>query len=199
MSFVPMTASNEQPSTPPALPPVPVGRYVLYFSLATIGLGADLATKAWAFSMPELRNGEVLWLWTGHVGVQLNRNWGALFGMGQGMYWLFAGLGILAALALPVWLFFYRAANDLWLTVVLGLITGGILGNLYDRLGLSGDPWKPPGVTKDATHAVRDWILWQLNDERTWPNFNVADSLLVVGAILIFVQLFREPRHDLAK
>jgi len=191
-----MTAANEQQSTPPAMPPVSFGRYLLYFSLAVIGLTADLATKAWAFSMPELRNGEVLWLWTGHVGVQLNRNWGALFGMGQGMYWLFAGLGILAVLAIPVWLFRFRAANDLWLTIVMGLITGGVLGNLYDRLGLSGDAWKPPGATRDAVHAVRDWILWQASDRWRWPNFNVADSLLVVGAILVFIQLLREPHRE---
>jgi signal peptidase II len=40
---------------------------------------------------------------------------------------------------------------------------------------------------------VRDWILWQVSDEWRWPNFNVADSLLVVGACLIFLRLMREP------
>lgn len=176
--------------------PVPRQRYVLFAALAGFGCAADLFTKAWAFSNPELREGHVLWLWTGHAGAQLSRNWGALFGMGQGMYWVFASLGILAAVAIPVWLFRFRAANDLWLTIVLGLITGGVLGNLYDRLGLSGDAWKPPGVTRDATHAVRDWVLWQVNDQWPWPNFNVADSLLVIGAMLVFYRLVREPQSD---
>ena len=34
-------------------------------------------------------------------------------------------------------------------------------------------------------YAVRDWILLQWNDAWRWPNFNIADSLLVVGAILL--------------
>jgi signal peptidase II len=173
---------------------VPTKRYLLFVALALIGCGADLATKAWAFSLPELREGHVLWLWTGHVGVQLSRNWGALFGIGQGMVWLFASLSILAAIAIPVWLFRFKGAHDLWLTIVLALIMGGVLGNLYDRLGLSADGWKPPGIPHDATYAVRDWILWQVNDRWRWPNFNVADSLLVVGAGLLFFRLLREPQ-----
>jgi signal peptidase II len=174
---------------------VPTQRYVLFAALAALGCAADLATKAWAFSVPELREGHVLWLWTEHVGVQLSRNWGALFGMGQGMVWLFATLSILAAVAVPVWLFRFRAAHDLWLTIVLALIMGGVLGNLYDRLGLSGDAWTPPGATRDGTYAVRDWVLWQANDEWRWPNFKVADALLVVGAGLIFIRLVREPQQ----
>jgi signal peptidase II len=113
--------------------------------------------------------------------------------MGQGMVWVFAGLAVLASVAIPVWLFRFRAAEDWSLTVILGLIMGGILGNLYDRLGLSGERWAPPGATADASHAVRDWILWQINNQWVWPNFNVADSLLVTGAVLVFVKLMREP------
>jgi signal peptidase II len=178
------------------MPRVPFSRYMLFVGLATLGCAADLWTKAWAFSMPALRAGGIHWLWEGHVGFQLNRNWGALFGMGQGMYWIFAGLAIVASIAIPVWLFYYRAAADLSLTVILGLITGGIWGNLYDRLGLSRDTWGPPLDPRDPTHAVRDWVLWQVNDEWRWPNFNVADALLVVGAILVFVKLMREPKAD---
>jgi signal peptidase II len=178
------------------MPRLPLSRYLLYVGLAGLGCAVDLWTKAWAFSIPELRAGAMLWLWDGHVGIQLNRNWGALFGMGQGMYWIFAGLAVAASVAIPIWLFRYRAADNLSLTVIMGLITGGIWGNLYDRLGLSGDVWKPPGIERDATHAVRDWVLWQVNDDLRWPNFNVADSLLVIGAVLVFIKLMREPPMD---
>jgi signal peptidase II len=174
---------------------IPLSRYVLFTALAIAGCTADLVTKAWAFSMPQLRDGQVLWLWTGYVGVQLSRNWGALFGMGQGMVWLFAALSIAAAIAIPVWLFRYRAAHDFWLTLALGLVMGGVLGNLYDRLGVSAEVWRPPYEQRDPTHAVRDWILWQLNDQRRWPNFNIADSLLVVGAGLIFLRMARDPNQ----
>jgi signal peptidase II len=172
---------------------VPRSRYVLFTTLAILGCAADLVTKAWAFSIPALRNEQILWWWPGHVGVQLSRNWGALFGMGQDMVWLFSTLSILAALAIPIWLFRFRAASDLWLTIALGLVMGGVLGNLYDRLGLPGDAWKPNFEPRDATHAVRDWVLWQLDDNRRWPNFNVADSLLVVGACLLFIRIVFEP------
>lgn len=172
---------------------IPLNRYALFAALAILGCAGDLVTKAWAFSLPELRAGGVLWLWEGYVGVQLSRNWGALFGMGQGLVWFFAALSILAAVAIPVWLFRFRAAHDLWLTIALGMVMGGVFGNLYDRLGLSDEAWRPRFEQRDATHAVRDWILWQASDERRWPNFNVADSLLVVGAGLIFIRLVREP------
>ena len=67
--------------------------------------------------------------------------------------------------------------------VSLGMVMAGILGNLYDRLGLSNDSWYGPGNTAPgAVHAVRDWILWQASDNWRWPNFNIADSLLVCGA-----------------
>ena len=38
----------------------------------------------------------------------------------------------------------------------------------------------------ERIYAVRDWILWQANNEWRWPNFNIADSLLVCGAAIMF-------------
>jgi signal peptidase II len=175
---------------------IPPRRYVLFATLALLGCAADLITKAWVFSIPELRAGQTLWCWPGHVGIELSRNWGALFGIGQDLVWLFAALSIVAAVAIPIWLFRYQAARDLWMTIALGLVMGGVLGNLYDRLGLSAETWKPHGETRVAVHAVRDWVLWQINDERRWPNFNVADSLLVVGVGLLFIRLVREPNGN---
>jgi signal peptidase II len=66
------------------------------------------------------------------------------------------------------------------------VITGGILGNLYDRLGL----WDHRGLPPELHHGVRDWILFVWPEVRLrifnpWPNFNLADSLLVCGAILL--------------
>lgn len=172
----------------------PRSRYVLFALPAVLGCAADLITKAWVFSLPELRAGEILWLWTGHVGIQLSRNWGALFGIGQGMVWLFAALSTAAAIAIPVWLFRFGAARDAWLTGALGCVMAGVLGNLFDRLGLSGERWNGPGhEAEQAVHAVRDWILWQANADWRWPNFNIADSLLVIGAGLLFVHAIRTP------
>jgi signal peptidase II len=137
----------------------------------------------------------VWWLWSGHVGIETSINTGALFGLGAGYWWLFAGLSVLALLGILTWLFIYRAAADRWLTVALGCVTAGILGNLYDRLGL----WDTAGLLKQFHHGVRDWILVRYSPEWTWPNFNIADSLLVTGAIMLVVHAFvwREAKQAL--
>jgi signal peptidase II len=173
---------------------VPRTRYILFGTIASLGLAADLTTKAWFFSSADLYGGRVAWLWPGHAGIQLSWNRGALFGFGQGGTWLFATLSVLAAVAILVWLFVFRAARDRWTTVALACIMAGILGNLYDRLGLPDTLW--PGRVVDVgqpSHAVRDWILVQWNDRWIWPNFNIADSLLVVGAAALVLEALRSP------
>ena len=57
-------------------------------------------------------------------------NQGALFGIGQGLGWLFAALSILTAAGIVYWLFIRGEARSWWLTVTLGLILAGALGNL---------------------------------------------------------------------
>jgi signal peptidase II len=187
------TPTAQTPSSNGAADVVPRSRYALFAVIAVAGCAADLATKSWCFSSPQLRSGDIFWLWHGHVGIQLSRNPGALFGIGAGMAWLFAALSIIAAIAIPVWLFRFRAARDGWLTVALSCVMAGVLGNLYDRLGLSREFWVAPAlISPQAIHYVRDWILWQLNDRWRWPNFNIADSLLVVGvANLLLHSLLR--------
>lgn len=172
---------------------LPTNRLFLFAIPAAVGCAADLLTKAWMFSWPELRAGGTYWFWTGHVGLQLSWNEGALFGMGQGKVWLFAALSVAAAIAIPVWLFRFGGARDAWLTAALGCVMAGVLGNLYDRLGLHGEEWPAGPRAGTQIYAVRDWILWQIDDRWRWPNFNIADSLLVVGAGAIFLHLLRQP------
>jgi signal peptidase II len=178
---------------------IPRSSYVLFALPALVGSFADLATKSWFFAQPALRAGDIYWLWTGHVGVQLSWNEGALFGFGQGRVWIFATLSIVAALAIPIWLFWFRAATDRWLAFALGCVMAGVIGNLFDRLGLHGEIW--PAVHPLAgqpVHAVRDWILWQVNDQWRWPNFNIADSFLVSGAAVLMLHAFIQPTKSLA-
>lgn len=180
------TTVSESRVLPAPVERVPLSRYLVFSSVALVGLIVDLGTKAWCFSQPALRAGDIYWLWQGHVGIQLSMNRGALFGIGQGKIWIFALLSLAAAIAIPVWLFAFRAARDGWLTFALGCIMAGVLGNLYDRLGLHGE----------SMRAVRDWILWQVNDEWRWPNFNIADSMLVIGACLLFLHALRQPKAE---
>ena len=71
----------------------------------------------------------------------------------------------------------------------MGLVTGGIFGNLYDRVGLGFTPGFPEAIRTN----VRDWVLFRLEGVPMfdpWPNFNIADSVLVAGAIMLFIHAF---------
>lgn len=106
-------------------------------------------------------------------------NHGALFGMGQShrlrANTVFAVVSGLAAVVIVLWGWRCATARDLWLSMALGLILGGTLGNLYDRLVFFG---------------VRDFLYFYKID---WPVFNVADCCLVCGATLLFFHAFFLP------
>jgi len=200
-------ADNSPTGEPAAMETVPPSRYLLFFALAIVGCAADLWTKhvmfAWRGLPPPWRSDsqpphQVWWIWQDVLGIETQLNQGALFGMGQGKTWLFALLSFVAAGAILYWLFPAKAARDRLLTFALGLVMGGILGNLYDRLGLWGGT-SPDGQT---IYAVRDWILIAYGGAdlpvlgQRWPNFNIADSLLVCGAGLLIWHSFRTPESS---
>ncbi|WP_419189641.1 signal peptidase II [Stieleria marina] len=171
------------------------GRAVLYALLAIIGGGIDLWTKQAVFAWRSLPGQkDIWWVVDGYFGIETAVNIGAVFGLGAGQGTVFAGLSVIAAIGIMVWLFWFRAAESLWLTTALGLVSGGIIGNLYDRLGMWWQPHYPP----EWRSGVRDWILWQASDTMKWPNFNIADSLLVVGACMLMYQsiFLAEPPAD---
>jgi len=161
-------------------------RALLFASLTILGTAADLWSKQFVFNSKGLPGEQPPSWWIEnaagcYVGVETAINQGALFGLGQGFGWLFAIVSLLAICGIALWLFAAQACTSLPLTCILGLITGGILGNLYDRLNLHNLPGPFAG-------GVRDWVLLRYRSETaeyTWPNFNIADSLLVVGAILL--------------
>jgi len=184
---------ENSPQSPPA--GLPVSRVVTYVALALIGASADLWTKSAVFSWRGLPGEKDVWWIIGeHFGIETAVNIGAVFGIGAGKGTLFASLSIFAAAGILIWLFWYKAAQSRWLTWALGLITGGIIGNLYDRLGM----WWQPGYPQQWHSGVRDWILVRFEGVPMfdpWPNFNIADSLLVVGACMLLYQSFF-PGHE---
>jgi signal peptidase II len=107
--------------------------------------------------------------------VQLNytQNSGGAFGLGGSASWLFAGATIAVSIAIVV---LSTRVHRSAVAVGMGLVLGGGLGNLTDRVirgeGLSG--------------RVVDYI-----DLRVWPVFNVADACIVVGALLILLSSAR--------
>ncbi|MBX3424411.1 MAG: signal peptidase II [Pirellulales bacterium] len=178
-------------------------RHVALFAvIAVAGCAVDLLTKQWAFAQPDLLAHEVRWAWTGYAGIQLSLNEGALFGMGQGKVALFAAFGLAACVAIPWWLLRGGAEGDWRIAAILGLVLGGVLGNLYDRLGLPGLEWGgfDPSRAGERVYAVRDFFLlagrWSDDpaERLVWPNFNVADALLVCGAGALLLASFRPQR-----
>src|SRR5262249_22271595 len=140
---------------------VPVGRYWCFGILAVAGVASDLISKAWVFAelgAPE-RSSDLLCrsnFLLGRVEFRLTTVFyqGALFGIGPGFSWLFAGLSVVAAGGILYWLFVRGEARSLWLTITLGLVLAGALGNLFDRLHLHG--WTKPDGTPQ--YGVRDFL-----------------------------------------
>ena len=156
------------------------GRIGLFVAVAALGCAADLATKSWMFAwLGPPGVDKTWWLWPDYAGFQTSLNEGALFGIGQGKVWLFAAFSIVAAIAILYWLFVAGAARDRLLTFALACIMAGVLGNLYDRLGL----WWTPDFVGHPRYAVRDFVLLQYRGW-VWPNFNLADSYWSAGPVV---------------
>jgi len=163
----------------------PRSRYVVFFTIALVGLALDLASKSWMFANLGMPNDQApWWLWDNIFGFQTALNEGALFGMGQGKGVIFIALSLVAVVGVVYWLFVAGGAIELWLTVALGGVMAGTLGNLYDRMGLPGLVWADQGRAGEPVYAVRDFILFQCA-WFDWPNFNIADSFLVCGACML--------------
>ncbi len=111
-----------------------------------------------------LSEGESIPLIGNILHISLVHNTGAAFGLFRHQTLILTGISILTFAAI---LFFYRriAASGRILRVGFALIAGGSLGNLIDRLRFG---------------YVVDFL-----DFRVWPVFNIADSAITVGAILV--------------
>lgn len=144
-------------------------------------MAVDQVTKQWA--LERLSDGRIVEV-VGSLRFALTFNTGMAFSRGEG-----AGLGpLIAGLALGVvaWLLWSGHSASVLGALASGLVAGGALGNLGDRAFRSGPYGAEAGFLGGA---VVDFI-----DLQWWPVFNVADSGVVVGAILLVVSSFREPR-----
>jgi signal peptidase II len=195
------------PSAPPGTPAAETdsrraeasgGRagWIAFLLLGAAAAASDLATKWLVFDrlgMPGERPG--ITVIPGMLTLETNLNEGALFGMGQGLGLVFAAISLAAVAGIAALVARPATRRDPWLIVALALITGGILGNLYDRVGLPGLRWHfPPERLGAPVLAVRDWIHFRLEGVIDWPIFNLADSWLVIGAgLLVLLSLRPQP------
>ena len=168
--LIPATPDQRDPAEPHPGPAVgPARRRVLFVALAVIAVvtyGADQLTKAWAVHAltdepPRSLIGTVLQL-------DLIRNPGAAFSLGTGSTWV---LTLIAVVVLVVIVRTSRRLGSTGWAWALGLLLGGALGNLTDRIV------REPGLGQG--HVV-DFINYN-----GWFIGNVADIAIVSAAALI--------------
>jgi signal peptidase II len=109
----------------------------------------------------------------GVLTLRLTLNSGGAFGILQGVPGLFIAATVLVVGLLVVWI---RQLADPRMLVPLGMMLGGGLGNASDR------------IFRDLGGRVVDWI-----DLHVWPVFNLADSAIVIGVILVIFMSSRNP------
>lgn len=167
-----------------SIPPLPSGRRRVepgVVATALVVLACDQISKLWISNTlggaGAIHSVEVAGNW---LRFSYTTNTGAAFGMFPAATLVFSAIAIVAA---PVLLLAraYVADRAWWITVVFGMLVGGTLGNLVDRLRMG--------------HVV-DFIDVGVGSLR-WPSFNVADSSFVVGIVLLAVYLsFTGERSD---
>jgi signal peptidase II len=156
-------------------------RWKLFLVVAAVTMAADQLSKLWArASLPTDERGfgisveviENFWAW------RLSYNTGSAFGLfhsvsGARVFLTIIGLGAIGAI---LWMVKQARDDQRRLVVALGLVGGGALGNIFDRL---------------VHGKVTDFVVWKYHTTE-WPTFNIADAALVIGVGLLFLDVGRE-------
>jgi signal peptidase II len=161
-----VSPDSDVETAPPVARPRRIGVFV---GVAAVVLALDIVSKV--LVVANLQPGEHTRLLGGAIYLDVARNSGAAFSLGTGF------TVILTLIAIAVVVVIVRAAKRLYSrgwAIALGLILGGALGNLTDRI------FRAPGVFRGY---VVDWISLFGPDAEHWPIFNLADSAIVCGAI----------------
>ena len=141
----------------------------LTLGVVAVVLLADQLTKAWALRSFQSRPRHVIWT----LELVVAHNSGTAFSLMSGK-----GIGpvvaLLAVIVIAVVARTMRGVRGRGAAVAVGLVVGGALGNVADRAFRSHSGF--------LQGAVVDWINFQW-----WPVFNIADSAIVVGAILLAI------------
>ena len=138
-------------------------------TLAVVALAADQVSKY--FALQNLTPGDSVPILGDFLVFVLVFNPGAAFSLGEGVTWVFT-IALAAVAVAIIWLMITRVRSRVW-AIVLGLLLGGVLGNLTDRL--LRDPGFPVGHVVDFISTP--WMMPAI--------YNVADMFIVCDMIAI--------------
>jgi signal peptidase II len=173
---------NEHPDPSVHAPAQRRARTRLLFLLAGAVFALDLATKLLVVATVAM--GEDIRVLGGAVYLTHARNTGAAFSFAEGATVVFTLIAVVVSVVIV------RAARRLFSSgwaVALGLVLGGAVGNLVDRV------FREPGFLRGG---VVDFISVFAPDGEVYPIFNVADSAIVCGGVLGAVLAFRGIEFD---
>ena len=142
------------------------------YLVAALIWGLDLSTKIWAVNNLSARN--PVEIFGSFFQLTLIRNPGAAFSFATGATVVFTAIAVAAVIVI---VYYSSKITSMGWASTLGLLLGGVLGNLTDRL------FRSPGFFKGE---VIDWL-----EITNWPVFNLADSAIVVAAFLAIVLTIR--------
>jgi signal peptidase II len=171
-------SAADNPSTGSGQPASSGSRTLWIFAVtALVAFGADVVSKL--IVAAQLGDRPPVRLLGGAIYLVETRNSGAAFSLGTGATIV---LTLIAVIVIAVILRAARRMRSRGWAIALGLVLGGALGNLADRIFRAPAPGRG--------HVV-DWISLFANDGHIWPVFNLADSAIVCGAVLAGVLAMR--------
>ncbi len=152
--------------------------HVALWVTTVVGLAADLVSKNWAVRTLGLPGGHQrrIEIIADYFAFQTVENPGAVAGWASGRTMLLIVVSIVALFFL-FWLFASSRSHQRFVHVGLGLLFGGALGNLYNRVFNNG-------LVVDFIEV--DLHFWPANP---WPTFNVADVLLCAGVVALLLHV----------
>ncbi|WP_186003916.1 signal peptidase II [Parageobacillus genomosp. 1] len=144
---------------------------VIYYMIALVVIAIDQWTK-WLV-VKYMRLGESIPIIPDVFYITSHRNRGAAWGILQGQFWLFYLITVIVVIGLIVYIQRLPRGERLF-GVALGLMLGGAIGNFIDRL-----------FRKEVVDFIHAYI-----GTYSFPVFNVADSSLTIGVVLLFIKTF---------
>ena len=156
-------------------------KYKWFAALLVIALGLDQGSKMWARQSLRSIYPQTIKVLPGYFELRYSENRGSafgLFGNVPGARYLLFVVGI-GALFVVGNMLRKAKAEDARIAAELGLLAGGALGNIIDRI---------------VYGRVTDFVVWGRVGAYEWPTFNIADAALVIGVIGLLIDMPNEKK-----